>query len=111
MQKQSKIKNQKSKITDLLNLFYLNFRVTLTVTLSAFVLFATFFLENDDLVRASVSEDGRRNGRVAADHGVCARARNQSLDVDSFAFLFIDRRYAQGLTPFALARICSPAEK
>src|SRR5690606_41014145 len=59
----SQTANRKPQI--LLNLFYLDFRVTLTVSLFAFVLFAAFLFENDDLFAAAVTENRRFDLRVA----------------------------------------------
>src|SRR5688572_9627654 len=96
----AKTKDQRPKTKNLfppLNLVYLNFRIILTVTFCPFVMFAAFLYKNDNFFAASMSDDGCRNG-CAAELGACAFARNQSLDVNLFAFFFINRRHAQGLT-------------
>jgi hypothetical protein len=59
-----------------------NVRVTLTVSLFAFVLFAAFLFENDDF--------------LVADRA----ARKQSFDFHRFAFAFFNRRHAHGLSRF-----------
>ena len=53
----SAIRNPHSAI--LLDLFYINFRETLTVALLACVLLAALFLENNDLVAFAVADNDR----------------------------------------------------
>lgn len=69
------------------------------MTLFAFVLLAAFFLENDDFIAASVSDDGCLNSR-RADIGARAFAREQRFNLDCLAGFFINRRHAQSLPVF-----------
>src|SRR6187549_568884 len=75
-----------------LELFYLNFCVTLAVALGAFVLFTAFLFEDDDLVGLAVAHDSGLDRGVAADLCVFAFANEKGSDIYLFALFLGDPR-------------------
>jgi hypothetical protein len=64
----------------------------LAVALFAFVLFAAFLFENNDLFAAAMADYGRLNSGSAD-----LAAGHESLDVDFIALFAFDRRHADRL--------------
>ena len=83
-----------------LDLFYLDFRVTLAVTLLTLVLFASLFLEDDDLFAATVAYNRSLDGTVAPDLRVLSGSHHKCLNVDLRAFFTFNTRHPEGLTVF-----------
>ncbi len=82
-----------------LNLVYLNFRITLAMTVFAFVLLTAFFLENNDLFAAAVADD-RGFDRAAVKTRLFVVTDEKGFEFDLFAFFFFNCRYAKGVALF-----------
>jgi hypothetical protein len=76
-----------------LDFVYLNFRVTLAVALFSLVLFATLFLEYDNLFAAAVTDNSSVHG-----HATDLIAGNESFDADLVALFAFYGRHADRLT-------------
>src|SRR6476620_8729780 len=84
----------------LLDLFYLDLCISLTVTLRTLVLFAALLLKDDDLFAFAVANDGRLYRGVAADLGIASAAQNEGRDVDLASGFAFDGRHPQYLSVF-----------
>ena len=82
-----------------LDLFDLDLRVTLTVSLLALVLLAAFLLEDNYLLAPAMSDDRGRDGG-STDLQIFPDAKNKGFDIDLRAGISSDSRYAKRLAFF-----------